>query len=256
LTLVAVLAWASTAGAQDQPGQEAAAPPAEVVVPAEVVAPNAPEGDFQPASLSDGQQPSDFAPPPPPPPFDFPRVPSDAPPPVPPALPTNDEPDLPPKTPEEAKALEAKKAVRAELEAWRDSILEDYAFGPTIGDPFMPIETVARPPDVDKKKELDRRKPVLQRLALNQFTLNAIVLTDNPDRTSALVDNAGVGYILHRGTLIGPNNGYVKEITANTVIIEEPETNYLGETRLRVTELRLYPESEELGEEALQLLRE
>jgi Tfp pilus assembly protein PilP len=89
---------------------------------------------------------------------------------------------------------------------------------------------------------------MIQRLSLNQFVLRAIVLSNDPNATSALVDGSGRGFILHRGTLIGPNNGYVKDITASRVIIEEPEVNYRGETQFRETILSLEKSSPEEDE--------
>jgi Tfp pilus assembly protein PilP len=153
------------------------------------------------------------------------------------------EPDPEPTTPEEAAALEVKQQTFAELDKWHSTIMTDYVFNTSMMfDPFLPIESVARPPEkqlnqVDEERR--RRLPLLQRLALNQFTLSAIVVASNPNATSALLDSGGRSFIVHRGTLIGPNGGYVKEISSNRVIIEEPLLDYRGETRPVETVFRL-----------------
>jgi type IV pilus assembly protein PilP len=148
-----------------------------------------------------------------------------------------------PQTPQEEAQLEAKSEVFDKLNQLHAHVMSGYVFSTSVmNDPFMPIESVSRPPDHDsQQREEERRKrlPLIQRLAINQFTLSAIVVSADPNATSALVNSSGRGFILHRGTLIGPNNGYVKEITATKVVIEEPEVNYRGETKYRETVMRL-----------------
>jgi Tfp pilus assembly protein PilP len=212
------------------PGQYPGAPGGEYGVPGQgAIGIGSPDGGFNaPGSFED-----------------FPNVPADAPPPVPPTLSdtSGNVPEEPaePLTPEEQAKHEARTETYSKLQQWHNSIMAGYAFSTTLlFDPFMPIESVARPPEVETKKDEDlRKKPMIQRLALNQFVLSAIIVAADPNETSALVDNGGRGYILKRGTLIGPNNGYVKEITQSRVVIEEPEVNYMGETRLRETVMSL-----------------
>jgi type IV pilus assembly protein PilP len=137
-----------------------------------------------------------------------------------------------------------------EMEKWHEKLLASYQVNLTgIPDPFMPIETVMRPPTTETKREPDKRLPMIQRLALNSFTLTAIVVHPNPNNSTALVDSGGVGYLIRKGTKIGPNNGVVKEITDNKVVIEEPEVNYKGDKRMRFTELKLNPIDTGLPEE-------
>jgi type IV pilus assembly protein PilP len=135
----------------------------------------------------------------------------------------------------------AKAPVFAELEKWHADVLADFKVNlVTLHDPFMPIETVARPPERDQQSESDRRRlPMIQRLALNQFTLSAIIVAANPSDNTALVDSGGVGYLIRKGTKIGPNNGIVKEITDTKVIIEEPDVSYSGGETARITEFKL-----------------
>jgi type IV pilus assembly protein PilP len=142
-----------------------------------------------------------------------------------------------PKPPDDPEAL----PVYNELDKWHRGILQAYEVNVTeMNDPFMPIETVARPPEENQTQARDlSRLPMIQRLALNQFTLTAIVEAANPANNSALVDSGGTGYIIQRGTKIGPNNGFVREITSTKVIIEEPEVNFRGEHGSRVFEMSL-----------------
>jgi type IV pilus assembly protein PilP len=181
-------------------------------------------------------------------PGDIPAVPTDAPPPVPPSLGADQPVEEPtPQTPEEMALQEARNEAYGKLQEWHNSIMSGYVFNTgMMADPFMPIESVARPPEAPQREEDIKKKPMLQRLALNQFVLSAIIVANDPSETSALVDSGGRGYILKRGTLIGPNNGYVKEIGQDRVVIEEPEVNYLGETRMRETVLRLDQLDEDL----------
>jgi type IV pilus assembly protein PilP len=127
------------------------------------------------------------------------------------------------------------------LQRWHDELLATYNIDVNkTNDPFMPIETVARPPETDPNVASQRRNlPMLQRLALNQFTLEAIVVSNDSSKSTALVNSGGTGFLIHKGTKIGPNNGFVRDITPTKVIIEESEVNYRGERSTRITEFSL-----------------
>jgi Tfp pilus assembly protein PilP len=141
-----------------------------------------------------------------------------------------------PRRPDDPDAL----PVYNELDKFHGEVMASYIVNvATLPDPFMPIETVARPPEADQPAVDTRRLPMIQRLALNQFTLTAIVEAPNPGNNTALVDSGGIGYLIHRGTKIGPNNGVVREITSTKVVIEEPEINYRGERTTRFIEMSL-----------------
>jgi type IV pilus assembly protein PilP len=141
-----------------------------------------------------------------------------------------------PRPPDDPAAL----PVYNELEKFHREVLAAYLVNvTTMPDPFMPIETVARPPEAERQQVDTRRLPMIQRLALNQFTLTAIVEAPNPGNNTALVDSGGIGYLIHRGSKIGPNNGFVREITSTKVVIEEPEINYRGDRSTRLIEMSL-----------------
>jgi type IV pilus assembly protein PilP len=141
-----------------------------------------------------------------------------------------------PRPPEDPTAI----PVYNELERFHREVLAAYLVNvTTMPDPFMPIETVARPPEAERQQVDTRRLPMIQRLALNQFTLTAIIEAPTPANNTALVDSGGIGYLIRRGTKIGPNNGFVREITSTKVVIEEPETNYRGDRSTRLIEMSL-----------------
>jgi type IV pilus assembly protein PilP len=109
-----------------------------------------------------------------------------------------------------------------------------YAYSPAgRRDPFTPIIIK------EEKKSLAGSKAPLERYPVNEFKLAGIVwgglgfhaMLEGPD---------GKGYFVRQGTKIGPNQGVVKKITQNTMIIEEKYKDPLGETNRKeiVIELR------------------
>jgi Tfp pilus assembly protein PilP len=176
-----------------------------------------------------------------------PEVDPSAPPPVPPAFGEAAQPDPEPTTPEEAALLEEKNETFGRLDEWHSSVMANYVFNATItADPFMPIDS-ARAPTTAVAEDPNLKKPMIQKLSLSQFSLNAIIVAADPNDASAVVDSGGRGFIIKRGTMIGPNNGYVSEITDTKVGISEPEVNYQGETTFKETVFSLeQPDNEGL----------
>jgi type IV pilus assembly protein PilP len=140
-----------------------------------------------------------------------------------------------------------------EMQRWHKALLAGYVVNLTrMADPFMPIETVMRPPTQENNDaEARKRLPMIERLALNSFTLTAIVVSPSPNNSTALVDSGGVGYLIRKGTKIGPNNGFVREITDTKVVIEEPSTGAYSGGGPRLTELRLNPMDSGLPDDGL-----
>jgi type IV pilus assembly protein PilP len=110
----------------------------------------------------------------------------------------------------------------------------EYSYNPAgRRDPFAPIISK------EEKKEKSRDLPPLQRYDLYDFKLAGIVwggfgynaMVEAPD---------GKGYLVRVGTIIGPNRGVVKKISADKMIIEEKFKNFSGETERKelVIELR------------------
>jgi type IV pilus assembly protein PilP len=153
-----------------------------------------------------------------------------------------------PKPPDDPAAL----PVYNEMNKWHRDMLMAYRVNlTTVADPFMPIETVMRPPAQEQQRDPEavKRLPLIQRSPLNSFTLTAITVHhQDPNKSTALVDLGGVGYLIRKGSKIGPNNGVVSQITDDTVVIEEQETSYRGDKRTRTTELKLNPMDLELPE--------
>ena len=100
-------------------------------------------------------------------------------------------------------------------------------------DPFAPIIVK------EEKQAKTGERPPLERYNFSDFKLTAIIwgafgynaMVEAPD---------GKGYLVRVGTIMGPNRGVVKKITADRVIIEEKYKNFSGETEHKenVIELR------------------
>ena len=109
-----------------------------------------------------------------------------------------------------------------------------YVYNP-LGrrDPFTPLIIK------EEKKALIGAKPPLERHAIHEFKLSGIVwgglgyhaMLEGPD---------GKGYFIKKETIIGPNRGVVRNITQNTVVVEEQFQDPSGETKKKeiVIELR------------------
>ncbi len=116
-------------------------------------------------------------------------------------------------------------------------------------DPFEPLfkEEPATPPVIDKERKRDKREPQtpLERVALGQLKLSAIMRTSKGNR--AIVEDAtGKGYVIKKGTYIGLNSGQVILIEKARVVVEEEIENVLGELTIQSTELKLQKPAGEL----------
>lgn len=109
-----------------------------------------------------------------------------------------------------------------------------YAYNPAgRRDPFTPIIIK------EEKKAAAGAKAPLERYPISDFKLAGIIwgglgyhaMLEGPD---------GKGYFVRVGTKVGPNQGVVKKITQNTMVIEEKFKNPQGETNRKeiVIELR------------------
>ena len=109
-----------------------------------------------------------------------------------------------------------------------------YAYNPAgRRDPFTPIIVKE-----EKKAQVGTRPP-LERYPISEFKLAGIVwgglgyhaMLEGPD---------GKGYFIRVGTKIGPNEGVVKKITQNMMIIEEKYKDPAGEVNRKeiIIELR------------------
>ena len=101
---------------------------------------------------------------------------------------------------------------------------------------------------ITSSKELSRTVPLtpLQKYEVSQLKLVAIIII--PEGNIALVeDSAGKGYFLKKGTEIGKNDGKVKVILKDKVVIEEVYEDIFGQKKMNEVSLFLQ-RTEEGGE--------
>jgi len=139
------------------------------------------------------------------------------------------------KVEEAAKEAEIKEAVKREEET--------YTYNP-IGkpDPFKSFIQFA------PLRSSSRKTPLtpLERYEITQLKLVAVISA--PEGNIGLVeDSAGKGYFLKKGTWIGKNEGKVKTILKDRVIIEEVFQDLLGQTKTNEIPLLLHQPEQEGG---------
>lgn len=91
-------------------------------------------------------------------------------------------------------------------------------------DPFVP------PTIAPRRVARDETIPLtpLQRVDLNQLRLIAILVGKGESRAMVAAPG-GKSYILKKGTLVGKNDGVVKEINEEAVVVEERYIDFSGE---------------------------
>ncbi|MEW5722408.1 MAG: pilus assembly protein PilP [Thermodesulfobacteriota bacterium] len=111
-------------------------------------------------------------------------------------------------------------------------------------DPFMPMEAILAV-RVGPGPVPGPEVPPIQRLALSQFRLVAVVIA--AENTRALVeDSTGTGYIIKAGTKIGLQNGTVTAIEPGQVQVQEEVVDkYTRETKKMTQVLKLRPDEGE-----------
>jgi len=105
-------------------------------------------------------------------------------------------------------------------------------------DPFAPLVTK------EEKQTKAGERPPLERYNLDDFKLTAVLRGGFGD--NAVVEAPdGKGYIIHVGTIIGPNKGVVKKITENKLIVEEKYKNFSGGSERKEIVIDLRKKQEE-----------
>ncbi len=102
---------------------------------------------------------------------------------------------------------------------------------------------------ITSAKDHSRTLPLtpLQKYEVSQLKLVAIIIA--PEGNIALVeDSAGKGYFLKRGTEIGKNDGKVKTILKDKVVIEEVYEDIFGQKKMN--EISLFLQRTEEGGES------
>jgi type IV pilus assembly protein PilP len=78
----------------------------------------------------------------------------------------------------------------------------------------------------------------LQKYELDDLKLVAVVVLDS-EPTAMLEDPTGYGYVIHKGMLIGPNDGFVERVTSTGLIVKEKFYNSLGEIESKISTLTI-----------------
>jgi type IV pilus assembly protein PilP len=142
---------------------------------------------------------------------------------------------------EKRKTEPTKVAEKKELEKKDET---EYAYDSAgKADPFKPFIQVT------SVRGSSRNVPLtpLEKYEISQLKLVAIIST--PEGNIALIeDSAGKGYFLKKGTGIGKNDGRVKKILKDKVVIEETYQDILGQKK--INEISLYLQRLEEGGES------
>jgi len=125
-----------------------------------------------------------------------------------------------------------------------------------VPDPFQPFIEIVSPQEEKKKaaaaeKEREEKKsslpvPPLQRYAIEEFILVGIARSGE-ESVAIVEDSQGKSYPLFKGTRIGMNDGVVKSIQTDGVIVVEKQTDENGETHDRNVVLSFAREENEEG---------
>ena len=137
---------------------------------------------------------------------------------------------------QEAKGEEknAKKSDPAEPENMIEEILPIYSYNPEgRRDPFYSILQIT-------EKRGESLLPPLQRLGLLQLKLIGVVW-GGFGYNAMLQSSDGKGYTVRTGTVVGPNQGVVKEITSRNLLVRETFTDVFGEKKVRDFVFQLHP---------------
>jgi type IV pilus assembly protein PilP len=106
-------------------------------------------------------------------------------------------------------------------------------------DPFIPLFTKKQVlPSVGKRKKKRIPRTPLERVALSQLKLTAIIMAPSGNR-AMVQESTGKGYVIQKGTYIGLNSGKVENITKDRVIIVEEAEDSVGKIRTQKRQLVL-----------------
>jgi len=107
-------------------------------------------------------------------------------------------------------------------------------------DPFRPLiaDMVTRTATARDRTSDRAFLTPLQKYELKDLKLVAVVVSgDEP--TAMLEDPTGYGYMVRKGTLVGPNDGVVERVTQTGIIIREKIYNSLGEIETRISTITI-----------------
>ena len=139
-----------------------------------------------------------------------------------------------------AKKKSAVKKIKVKTVSKEKNTLEDYFYDATgKPDPFVPLITEIEPPR-KPDEQFTQRTPLtpLQKYSLDELKLVAIIKSG--ERYSALFEDLSeFGYIVKENTLIGNNEGVIRKITYDKVIVEEKAYNASGELEKTIRSLKI-----------------
>lgn len=114
-------------------------------------------------------------------------------------------------------------------------------------DPFKPFIDLG-PKVKAMKKPAEKSAGLLPISPLQRLELSAIrvvgIAGDDRNRKAIVEDRQKKFYPIQVGTYIGTNNGMIKEILADRVIVEEKET-VLGKIKLNLITMKIYTSEDE-----------
>jgi type IV pilus assembly protein PilP len=143
-------------------------------------------------------------------------------------------------TAKEGSRAEMLRAVAAEQETPQGKLEEK---GPSSAvarrDPFRPI-TLNFPPTVRRRENLSP----LERFEIGQLKLVGIIW-DVKHPTALVEDTSGLGYVVRPGTPIGANDGKVRAIQQDSLLIEEEYLDLYGVKKRRDVSMKLAAEKAE-----------
>ena len=145
------------------------------------------------------------------------------------------------KPPKKSPAVSSIKASanKTEEQNSKDLPVEAYSYDSNgKPDPFLPLVTEAVPRQRAAPQEKAIPLTPLQKYELRELNLVAIVALQNKS-SAVLEDSAGFGYIVEEGMLIGKNDGIIKKINKNGLIIEEKISDNMGNIETEVSSLTI-----------------
>lgn len=104
-------------------------------------------------------------------------------------------------------------------------------------DPFRPFPSKVRPNVAPSVRPKENISP-LEQYELGQLKLIGVIW-NTKEPTAMVEDSAGLGYIIKVGTPIGKNEGMVKAIRPNEVVIEESYEDFSGAKKKRAVSIKL-----------------
>lgn len=98
-------------------------------------------------------------------------------------------------------------------------------------DPFVPLSKIRKPLVVSDEPETP-----LQSYDVNQFRLTGVIIGKGASKAMVVAPD-GKSYVLAKGVKIGKNNGVVKEISSEVILIEEKYYDFTGNVITNMQEI-------------------